>query len=142
MLILPNSDTLLRMKTSWGRPLSIAAAILFLISTVFPVGAGLSHNTASFPRWWGRLDVGTAFLLAALALVVLSFGQPRITKQIEDETYRAYRVLIHGIFILLVVFAFFGDRISWSQCLSGIAWRSWLLLYVLPAWIAAYSSQN
>ena len=57
---------------------------------------------------------------------------------VEEETYRAYRVLIHGIFVLLVVFAFFGNHIVWSQCLSGIAWRTWLLLYALPAWIALY----
>lgn len=88
------------------------------------------------------MDVGTAFFLALLALAVLAFGQPRITRQVEEETYHAYRILIHGIFVLMVVFVFFGDRIAWSQCLSGIAWRSWLFLYVLPAWIAAYRLQN
>ena len=130
------------METNWGRPLCIAAAIVFLISRVFPVGAGLAKNTASLPHWWGTLDVGTAFLLAALALAVLAVGQSRITKQVEDMTYRAYRILIHGIFVLMVVFVSFGDRIAWSQCLSGIAWRSWLLLYVLPAGIAACRRQN
>ncbi len=130
------------MKMQWVRPLCIAAAIVFLISAVFPIGAGLSRNTESFPHWWGALDVDTAFFLAVLALAVLAIGQSRITKQVEQETYRAYRILIHGIFALMVVFVFFGGRIVWSQCLSGIAWRSWLLLYVLPAWIAAYRLQN
>jgi hypothetical protein len=130
------------MKMYLARPVCIAAAILFLLSAVFPIGAGLSHNAASFPHWWGTLDVGTAFLLAALALAVLAIGQLRISKQDEDATYHGYRVLIHGIFVLMVVFVFFGNRVAWSQCLSGIAWRSWLLLYVLPAWIAAYRTQN
>lgn len=137
-----HSAKVLPMKTNWARPLCILTAIVFLISAVFPVAAGLSHDTASFPHWWGILDVGLAFVLASLALAVLAFGQSRITIQVEQETYAAYRVLIHGIFVLLVIFVFLGDRIVWAQCLSGIAWRSWLLLYVLPAWIAGYHAQN
>lgn len=129
------------MKPHWVRNLCIATAIVFLISAVFPLGAGLSKDTSSFPHWWGPADVGTAFLLAVLALAVLAAGNSRITKAEEEVCYRAYRILIHGIFVLMVVFVFFGDRIAWSQCLSGFAWRSWLLLYVLPAWIAAYRLQ-
>lgn len=129
------------MNAQWSGPLCIATAIVFLISALFPLGAGLSKNTASFPRWWGLADVGTAFLLAALALAVLAIGTPRITKQDEEATYRAYRVLFHGIFVLMVVFLLFGDRIAWSHCLLGFAWRFWLLLYVLPAWIAGYRLQ-
>jgi hypothetical protein len=125
------------MRVQWFRPLCIATAIVFLISAVFPIGAGLARDTSSFPHWWGTADVGTAFLLAAMALAVLAVGSSRVTKQDEESTYGAYRVLIHGIFVLMVAFVFLGDHIAWSQCLSGLAWRSWLLLYVLPAWIAA-----
>jgi nucleoside recognition membrane protein YjiH len=116
--------------------------MVFCFSAVFPLSAGLSKNTASLPHWWGSVDVGTAFLLAALALSVLAIGTPRIRTPVKEATYRCYRVLVHGIFVLIVVFVFFGDHIAWSQCLSGLAWRSWLLLYVLPAWIAAYRTQN
>jgi hypothetical protein len=126
------------MKTQWFRPLCIATAIVFLVSAVFPIGAGLAKDTSSFPRWWGTADVSTAFLLAAMALTVLAIGAPRVTKQVEETTYRIYRVLIHGIFVLMVVFVLAGDHIAWSHGLSGVAWRSWLLLYALPAWIAAY----
>jgi hypothetical protein len=62
-------------------------------------------------------------------------------KQAEDESYRAYRILIHGIFVMLAVFFLFGDRIVWSNCLTGIAWRTWPLLYSLPAWFTALSSR-
>jgi hypothetical protein len=126
------------MKSRWSTALCIATAIVFLVSLVFPVGAGLAKDTSSFPRWWGIADVGIAFVLAALTLAVLAIGTPRVTKQVEETTYRTYRVLIHGIFVLMVVFVFAGDRIAWSHGLSGLAWRSWLLLYTLPAWIAAY----
>ena len=126
------------MKTTRHRSVSILSATAFLVSTVFPFGAGLSKDTSRLPAWWGTADVTIAFLVALLAMAVLALGQSRITKSVEEKTYRVYRVLIHGIFVLLVIFLFFGSRIVWSQCLSGIAWRSWLLLYSLPAWIALY----
>jgi hypothetical protein len=121
----------------WGRPLAIATAVVFCISLGFPVVAGLSKDTSSFPKWWGVLDVGIAFLLAALAIAVLGLAQGHVDKPVEAASYRAYRILIHGIFALLVVFFLFGDRIVWINCLTGFAWRSWLLLYSLPAWLTA-----
>ena len=120
-----------------GRPLAIAAAVVFCISAAFPVVAGLSKDTASFPRWWGVLDVGIAFVLAALAIAVMSLAHGRTDEAAEVASYRAYRVLIHGIFAMLVVFFLLGDRIVWANCLTGFAWRYWLLLYGLPSWIAA-----
>ena len=122
----------------WGRPLAVATAVVFFISSAFPVAAGLTKNTASFPRWWGALDVGLAFVLALLAIVVLALAQGQVTRQAEDASYRAYRVLLHGIFAMLVVFFLFGERIIWVNCLTGFAWRAWLLLYSLPAWLTAF----
>jgi hypothetical protein len=110
-------------------------AIVFFLSLTFPVTAGLSKNTAAFPKWWGVLDVGIAFILVALAFVIVGLVQGKVDKQAEAASYRAYRILIHGIFVLIVVFFLFGDRIIWINGLPGIAWRSWLLLYCLPAWI-------
>jgi hypothetical protein len=121
----------------WSRPVAIAAAIVFFISSTFPVVAGLSKNTASFPKWWGTLDVGLAFVLAALALLVMGVAAGKADRKITDVSYRTYRVLIHGIFVMILVFFLFGDRIVWINCLSGFAWRAWLLLYCLPAWFTA-----
>src|SRR5262249_2518516 len=42
---------------NWGRPLAITTAAGFIASSAFPVVAGLSKNTESFPKWWGPLDV-------------------------------------------------------------------------------------
>jgi hypothetical protein len=39
---------------------------------------------------------------------------------------------------LLALFFVFGDRITWNVLLPGLAWRAWLLMYTLPAAIAAY----
>jgi hypothetical protein len=125
----------LRPVPRWGRPFSNATAVVFLISSVFPIVAMLSMNTAAFPLFWGRLDVGFAFLLAIMAFTVQALARGRITKDIEQATYRLYRIFIHGIFILLLVFFLFGDRIIWANGLTGIAWRAWLLLYILPDWL-------
>jgi len=37
---------------------------------------------------------------------------------------------------MLLLFFFAGDRVIWSQCLTGFAWRAWLLFYALPFWFA------
>jgi FtsH-binding integral membrane protein len=121
----------------WRRPLAIATAVVFIVSSAFPVVAGLSKNTAAFPRLWGKLDVGLAFLLAVMVFGVMALARNSVDKQAEESSYRAYRVLLHGIFVMLVVFFVFGDRIIWINCLTGFVWRSWLLLYALPEWIVA-----
>jgi hypothetical protein len=121
----------------WGRPLAIATAVVFIISSAFPVVAGLAKNTAAFPSLWGKLDVGLAFLLAVMVFGVMALARNSVDKHAEESSYRAYRVLLHGIFAMLVVFFVFGDRVIWINCLTGLAWRAWLLLYALPEWIVA-----
>ena len=121
-----------------GRPLAIVTAIVFCISSVFPAVAAFVHDRESWPRWWGVLDVAVAFLLGLLALAVLGVAQGKVTKQAEEASYRAYRILTHGILALLVVFFLAGDRIVWSNCLTGFAWRAWLLLCCLPAWFTTF----
>jgi len=121
----------------WARRFAVATAVAFVISAVFPIVAGLSRDTASFPKWWGALDVGIAFVLAFLATVTMALAQAHVDKEAEDASYRAYRILIHGIIAMLGVFFLIGDRIVWAQCLTGFAWRTWLVLYALPYWIRA-----
>jgi hypothetical protein len=87
-----------------GRPMAVATAITFFTSTILPMVAGLSKNTAAFPKWWGVLDVGIAFVLGFLVIVVIALTQGRVNRQAEEASYRAYRVLTHGIFVKLVEF--------------------------------------
>lgn len=110
------------------------AAVVFLISSAFPVVAAFVKDRESWPKWWGVLDVSIAFVLAILALAVMTHAHGKVTKQGEEASFRAYRLLNHGIFALMVVFFLFGDWIVWANCLPGFAWRTWLLLYSLPAW--------
>src|SRR5262249_46535009 len=101
---------------------------------VFPAVAAFVPDRESWPPWWGVLDVVFAFCLALLALAVLGIAQGRVTEAAEWASYRAYRVLIHALFAVLLVFFLAGDRIVWGNCLPGFAWRAWLLSYCLPAW--------
>jgi hypothetical protein len=127
-------------RSRWDRPLAVAAAVVFFISSAFPVVAGFVKDREAWPKWWGVLDVSIAFVLAMLALAILAVASGKVDKPAEDASYRAYRVLTHGIFALLLVFFLFGDQIVWSNCLTGFGWRFWLLLYALPAWFALFGS--
>jgi hypothetical protein len=104
----------------WSRPLAIATTAIFCVSTAFPVVAGLSKNTGTFPKWWGAPDVFWAPVLGAMALAVMAAAQGRINEQADEATYRAYRFLTHGILLMLVVFFLAGERITWINCLTGL----------------------
>jgi len=121
-----------RPRSFWVRPLALATAVVFVISCGFPVVAGLSRNTASFSKWWGVLDVGLAFVLAVMATLVVAFAERRVDRQAVDASYRIYRLLIHGILVMLVVFFLAGDRITWRNCLTGFAWRRGCCCMVCP----------
>ena len=105
----------------WSRPLAAATAAIFCISAAFPVVAGLPKNTGAFPKWWGIADVLLAFALATMVFALIVAAQGKISRQAEDATYRAYRILIHGIFVMLVLFFLAGERITWINCLTGSA---------------------
>ena len=134
-----SDDAVLRTRpvAPWGRPLAVATAVIFCISTVFPLVAGLSKDTGAFPKWWGIADVVLAFVLAAMVFAVMVAAHGKISREADEATYRAYRILTHGIFVMLVVFFLAGERITWISCLTGLGWRAWLLLYALPSWFTA-----
>lgn len=120
------------------KTLSIATALVFVISLVFPIAAGLSHDTAAFPHWWVPADVAIAFVLALLAFALIFAARHGVTTEAERATYHAYRVLLQGVLALCAVFLLAGGRIVWPNCLPGLAWRTWLFLYCLPWWLAAF----
>jgi hypothetical protein len=123
-----------------GRPLAAATAIVFGISSIFPVVAGSLRNTEAFPRLWGILDVAIAFVLVTLALIITALFDGAVNEEIRQASYRVYRVLINAILVILVVFFLAGDRIVWTVVLPGLAWRAWLLFYGFPPWLAAFRS--
>ena len=119
------------------RFLAIATAVVFCVSTIFPVVASLVRDAGSLPRIVGVMDGVIAFILVGMAMTLWSRTRGKVTKDAEAAAYRGYRVLMHVIIVLLVLFFLVGDRIAWTIGLVGIGWRSWLLLYTLPVWYAA-----
>ena len=117
------------------RAFALAAAILFVLSWVFPVGAGLVRNPTIMPPWWGPMDVALAFVVAVAAFGIQGLAQGNVDKQAEQTAYRIYRGLTHTLLALGVVIMLAGDRIKWVNCATGFLWRTWLLLYILPWWL-------
>lgn len=76
-----------------------------------------------------------AFVLVILTFVIMGIAQGKVDKQAEEASYRGYRILLHGLLVMCVIFFVFGGRITWTNCLTGFAWRTWLLLCALPAWL-------
>ena len=119
------------------RAIALTAAILFVLSWIFPVGAGLVRNPTSLPKWWGTVDVALAFVVTVGAFGIQVLGHGNVDKQAEQTTYRIYRRSLHAILVVGVVVILAGDRIKWAYCATGFLWRTWLFLYILPSWLAA-----
>jgi len=119
------------------RAIALTAAILFVLSWAFPVGAGLVRNPTSLPQWWGTVDVALAFVVALGAFGILALGHGIVDKKAERTAYRIYRSSLHALFVVGVVVMLAGDRIKWANCATGFLWRTWLFLYILPWWLAA-----
>src|SRR5262245_9221155 len=124
------------------RRVTVGTAVLFFISCAFPVVAAFVKDPQSWPKWWGVLDVGLAFVLVAMVCIIHTIARGRVDQCAQAASYRAYRMLLHGIIAMLLAFFLAGDRIIWTQCLTGFAWRTWLLLYALPFWFAAYRGRS
>ena len=119
------------------RVFALTAAILFVLSWIFPVGAGLVRNPTGLPQWWATVDVALAFVVAVAALGIQALAHGNVDKQAEQTTYQIYRSLMHAILAVGVLVMVGGDRINWANCATGFLWRTWLFLYILPWWLAA-----
>ena len=119
------------------RVFALAAAILFVLCWVFPVGAGLVKNPTILPPWWGTVDVALAFVVAVGACAIPALAHGKVDKQTEQTTYRIYRSSLHALLVVGVLVMLAGDRIKWANCATGFLWRTWLFLYILPWWLGA-----
>lgn len=123
-----------------GRLIAIITAIVFVVSLIFPISAGVVDDPKSIPPWWGMLDVVVAAVLCGLAIYLAFKFDRRVTTEIRMTSYSAYRVMINVMLLLLVIFLLIGERVTWTYFLPGIAWRTWLAFYAFPAWLTAFRS--
>jgi hypothetical protein len=66
----------------------------------------------------------------------------KVDRQAEETTYRIYRTLTHGLILVGLTVMLAGDRVVWANCATGFLWRTWLGLYILPWWLAAFRSRD
>ena len=113
---------------------------LFALSTLFPIVAGL-WNVAQPPRWLGVADVAVAGLLLFSAFALVSRAKTAVRDPHRVAALRISQTALGVIPLLLALFFLVGDRIGWTVLVIGLAWRAWLLLYVLPFLVAAWRDE-
>jgi len=119
------------------RPLLLGGAALLVVSSAFPTVASVLRLDPA-PMWMGVLDVVIAFALVVAGTVIVSRKPKDFDAHIVEAGFRAYRNLANVLLLLLALFFVIGDAIQWGILLPGLAWRAWLLILVLPSWIALW----
>ena len=120
-----------------GRGLVAAAAVLFAVSTAFPVAASVLELERP-PRWAGVADAIVALVVVGLGIAVASKKPAGFDARASRSALHVYRSASHLLLVLLVVFLTMGDRIEWDVLLVGLAWRAWLFAWVLPSALALW----
>lgn len=108
---------------------------LFMVSVACPVVAS-SLAADVRPRWLGIADVVLAAVVAAGAITLSVDYRHRIADADRLAAQRVSERLLGLIPATLLLFFLVGDRLDWTVLVVGLAWRTWLLLYTLPALIA------
>ena len=119
------------------RTLARAFVALFTISTAFPIVAGLLRAD-QVPTVLGLADVAIAAVTVVVGLTLES--RARSANLVgEPERAASFRIIQRGSVALLGLLALFLVGVAlpqWSVLLAGLAWRAWLLIWVLPAVVA------
>jgi hypothetical protein len=111
--------------------------VLFSVSLCFPVVASVFTHVATY-IWVGVLDGILAFAVMLVMIRIATRSRGRIDDHAERVSYRVYRRLVSIPLVLLIAFFVFGDLVKWDVLLIGLAWRMWVLLYILPAALALW----
>lgn len=114
------------------RRLVLVTALLFAVSTMFPIVAAVVQPDPS-PFLAGVVDVALAFLTGACGLTIATRAGERFDDRVVRSAFRMYRTGATALLVLICVYFVVGDRIGWHILLPGLAWRAWLLAWVLPA---------
>lgn len=109
-----------------------AFAVLFVVSTAFPIVAALIPPSTT-PSALGLLDVAVAAIVVMLGFTIESVARDRVSDGDRTVAWRVVRIVATVPLLLLIVFFMRADIVRWDVLLVGLAWRTWLLVWVLPA---------
>jgi hypothetical protein len=119
------------------RRLVLLTAALFGVSTMFPIVAAVVQPDPS-PLWAGITDVALAILICVCGFTIATRAAERFDDRVVRSAFRIYRTGATALLVLICVFFVVGDRIGWHILLPGLAWRAWLLAWVLPAGLSLW----
>jgi xanthine/uracil permease len=123
-----------------NRRLVLVAALLLAVSTMFPIVAAVVQPDPT-PLWAGIADVGLAVVICACGLTIATRATERFDDHVVRSAFRSYRAGATALLTLTAVFFIAGDRIGWHILLPGLAWRAWLLAWVLPGALSLWRGQ-
>jgi hypothetical protein len=123
-----------------NRRLVLVTAALFGVSTMFPIVAAVVQPDPT-PGWAGLADVALAVLTCACGFTIATRAGERFDDGVVRSAFRTYRTGATVLLALLCVFLVAGDRIDWHILLPGLAWRAWLLAWVLPGALSLSRSE-
>lgn len=112
-----------------------AFVALFGVSTALPVVAALLPSSAT-PAVLGAIDVIVAAAVIVTGFVIESAARVQVTDGDRRVAWRVVRILANVPLLLLILFFVRPDIVRWDVLLVGLAWRTWLLLWVLPSVVA------
>ncbi len=112
-----------------------AFILLFVISTAFPILAALQETPA--PGVLGLVDVAVAALMALLGFTIDALSRPAVTDANRATAWWVLRGVAGTLLLLVIIFFARPGLFRWEVLLVGLAWRAWLLVWVLPAVIAS-----
>lgn len=120
-------------KLRWGRVLILLGVGQMIGSTLLLLIAATAVWERP-PRWGQILDVGLAF-----SVVVTGIAIDRAAKKpISSNVWRQSYLIATYLPITVMLGLWLGHRSFDFNFLTGVAWRLWLIVHVLPASIALW----
>jgi len=107
--------------------IALAGATVLFIASVSLLLYPSTHRDP--PRWGGPVDVAVAFAVVGVSMWIYLKAGGNVAGKPVEISYTIATVLPTVVILAMWIFA---DRLIWNVLLPGVAWRMWLLLYMVP----------
>ena len=113
--------------------------MVLILAGMYAASVGIllwaSVTPPPLPMWGGLVDVPLAFGLVVMAAVL----HYRTTPRVDLAALRwSHHVITYLPALLFVGLWLYRDHLIWNVLLPGLAWRTYLLVQMLPTLIAAW----
>lgn len=118
-----------------GRVATLLWMVQFALSVTLLVIASVTHW---HPLWAGIIDVALVFTLVITAAIISREAEGKIAPKTWSVSYRFATYLPVALLLVLWIFQTKFD----FNYLTGVAWRTWLLLNTYPAIITVWNKSK